>query len=711
LSRAHRIQQPVAAGEHERLPRVAAPPAVVCLAIVVAFVALSLLRFNFTIDDAYITFRYARNLAAGLGAVYNPGERVEGYSSPLWMFLIAGAIRLGLNTVLFGKLFGLASAVATILLILRRGPRLFPDSTSTSVVAAALLAAGTPWMLWAIAGLETPLFILLSTAALFCFWDEIRRGRMKWTGPLFALATLTRPEGLLLAGAAGLSWAFLKIRRGDARVRSDEVWTAVLFAAPLLAHLAWRYAYYGSLVPNTYYTKARVGQSFDPYSLRFLESRRVEYFLGFALAHVGLPLVGFAASKRVQVRRGEARDRAIAAIPFMLVTILFVWQVYGDWMPGYRFLLPFLPVSYLYLASLFSRPRSQPPGENANENLAVPRNHLRNGLAAGAVLATLLGSGLVVYVGRGDFGVGKWAFRCDFRGDYGAYPDMARWINKNIPKRSLVTLYQAGYLGYHCDFRLLDLGGLIDPVLARVPADLTRKIDLGYVLGRKPDYMLMINYADAEGRRRGEFQAQNTADHRMHEDLRFKSCYSISSTVECFPNAWDVFERDRDLVADIHHDWANVVIVNQVGDPPLGPVPGVDGVEVNGVGRDAILAVAPSCFEYRLRLDRPSILALGFAAHPTVWGFRDEPDSSDGMIFQVDVVRAGDVIRVLDERIDATHDLNERRWHDRQIDLGGFIGETVTLRFATKPGGNDFADWGLWATPVIAARGPSNRRP
>jgi hypothetical protein len=48
-----------------------------------------------TIDDAYITYRYAEHVARGLGAVYNPGERVEGFSSPLWMASLAAGVRLG----------------------------------------------------------------------------------------------------------------------------------------------------------------------------------------------------------------------------------------------------------------------------------------------------------------------------------------------------------------------------------------------------------------------------------------------------------------------------------------------------------------------------------------------------------------------------------------------------------------------------------------
>src|SRR4030081_2329551 len=63
-------------------------PAVVAL-------ATRLLTGPHAIDDAYITFRYARNLAEGLGLVYNPGEWVLGTTAPLWAVLLAGGYKLG----------------------------------------------------------------------------------------------------------------------------------------------------------------------------------------------------------------------------------------------------------------------------------------------------------------------------------------------------------------------------------------------------------------------------------------------------------------------------------------------------------------------------------------------------------------------------------------------------------------------------------------
>src|SRR5690348_13028680 len=76
-----------------------------------------------TQDDAFITYRFAANLAAGKGAVFNVGERVEGYSSPLHLLLSAGLVRLfGSVDILFvSKLVGLAFAALTLGLMVPLG--------------------------------------------------------------------------------------------------------------------------------------------------------------------------------------------------------------------------------------------------------------------------------------------------------------------------------------------------------------------------------------------------------------------------------------------------------------------------------------------------------------------------------------------------------------------------------------------------------------
>jgi hypothetical protein len=87
-----------------------------CVALLVLFVWNSLYYSPWTVDDAYISLRYAQNLLDGQGLVYNPGERVEGFSNFSWVILAASIMRLGLPIVTSLKFVGLLCGVTTILM-------------------------------------------------------------------------------------------------------------------------------------------------------------------------------------------------------------------------------------------------------------------------------------------------------------------------------------------------------------------------------------------------------------------------------------------------------------------------------------------------------------------------------------------------------------------------------------------------------------------
>ena len=161
------------------------------------------------IDDAYITFRYARNLADGLGLVYNPGEWVLGTTAPLWALILGAAYRIGLTDLpwvatVVSAICDTATAVLLVSLARRIG---------WQPLGAALV--GLAWALnpmsigFATGGMETSLFVLLALAALTL---ASTRRLVVPAAIVCALAMLVRPEGALLA-AVVLSWTLLVRRR------------------------------------------------------------------------------------------------------------------------------------------------------------------------------------------------------------------------------------------------------------------------------------------------------------------------------------------------------------------------------------------------------------------------------------------------------------------------------------------------------------------
>lgn len=128
------------------------------LAAIAGSAAILLLQsrfyFHYTSDDAYISYRYARNLSDGIGLVWNPGEHVEGYSNFLWVAILAGLNKLGADIVESGRWLGYALAIVAGLATYMLSRDLLEGEAGriAGLVAALLLAASGSWSLWATGG-------------------------------------------------------------------------------------------------------------------------------------------------------------------------------------------------------------------------------------------------------------------------------------------------------------------------------------------------------------------------------------------------------------------------------------------------------------------------------------------------------------------------------------------------------------------------------
>jgi len=205
--------------------------------------ALGLFLFEFWdlpphYDDSYISYRYAANLVAGQGLVYNPGEYVEGFSNLLWTLLIAAGAR---------HVLGLASGCLTLIATYAYAAAGLRKSQSWwAATAVWIVFASAVFVRWTTSGMETPLFAATVMGAL----AAQAHGRFGWAALAVSLATLTRPEGALVAASI---FGFRLIEGG---FRCRRAWLGPMAYAALLAALtAFRVAYYGDPLPNTFYAK------------------------------------------------------------------------------------------------------------------------------------------------------------------------------------------------------------------------------------------------------------------------------------------------------------------------------------------------------------------------------------------------------------------------------------------------------------------------
>jgi len=216
---------------------------IVAVALLAALFWIVLYR-HFTVDDAFISFRYGKNLVAHRVWNWNPsGTHEEAYTSFVYTALGIVPALLHLSPVLFFKFFGLGCIAAMVY-------RVRTVSTTPFAVLLGLLLIGLhPWTwLHAFSGLETPLYMLLLLEMAICV-HRAAATPASWAYTLFLLLPLTRPEGIVFAcvGVA-LFWS----RRASAPGHFGA------FAVTLLLGLLYffvRWRYFHHLLPNPYYLK------------------------------------------------------------------------------------------------------------------------------------------------------------------------------------------------------------------------------------------------------------------------------------------------------------------------------------------------------------------------------------------------------------------------------------------------------------------------
>jgi hypothetical protein len=319
------------------------------VALVVATVALSAVQFAYyfprVVDDLFISLRYAEHLSRGQGAVFNLGERVEGYSSPIWMLLQSLGFVLGVEGVTWTKLLGLAAFGATqygLYALTRRG---FGVRGWLAFVPGVFAAANSYFVNWTVLGLETPLHVAAVVGCPVALGDFLqeptRRRRLVATLALVVLGT-TRPESALYV-AVNLVAPFVAVRSfATARALSRRLLVVAAPASVALGGLlALRFAYYGELVPNTYFVKGQ--------HVRWSVTKLEALWAQGAGATEAAVFVGGAVLLLVF---GVSRRCAAPGLS-VVACLYFSASVVLDWMPSLRHLLPvtvLAPVGYAVLA-------------------------------------------------------------------------------------------------------------------------------------------------------------------------------------------------------------------------------------------------------------------------------------------------------------------------------------------------------------------------
>ncbi|MDP8223703.1 MAG: hypothetical protein P9L99_10120 [Candidatus Lernaella stagnicola] len=448
---------------------------------VVLLMAVRLGSFS-AIDDAFISFRYAENFAAGHGLVFNIGEKVEGYSSTLFVLILSafakvlGRVRLGALAV------GVLSHAALVALLISFLARFSSERLRTplSVAGIAFLMFHPSVFAYASSGMETTLAAALLLSAIYAATaaGEKEGGRLQAAGcgVLLLAAALTRPEMILLAAPFTLWLFFAKPDRRLARVMAPMLIVAIGYGAFLL----WRHAYFGQWQPNTYYAKtAGAGISLVPtglmYVFDFANTTLIPYLL--------LALVG-----GVIMTRAKLPTWWWGTLGVVATQIVAVVYVGGDHFPLGRFLVPTIAPMLLLLVEGVRVLRDTM--NRTNPNLAAMR--LRPALWVLVVLLLPLSFALAMFYKNAGINFVRNGAQA------AGWCELGQSMAGTSPPDTSAALIAIGAFGYCSGMPIVDLVGLTDPVIAKTPTDLSKsapghgRFNSRYVLQeKKPDYIFL----------------------------------------------------------------------------------------------------------------------------------------------------------------------------------------------------------------------------
>jgi hypothetical protein len=464
--------------------------------LVVALVALGarLLPGERTIDDAFITFRYARNLLAGEGFVYNPGQRVQGTTTPLYTLLMAGLKAL-LPAASFPALAIAVNALAdaaSVVVLAWLGRRVL-DAPWLGVFCGLAWAVSPMSVTFAIGGMETSVYVLLLLLSLAIYAGACHPDHRLWSVACCALATLTRPDALLVAVPlfAHMVWE----RR---RIPWREVGLYVLLLTPWVAFATF---YFGSPLAHSVVAKT-AAYRLDPLSalVRLIQHYATPFFehrvFGASWVGVGavlylfLSLLGGAA-----MARREGRLLPLVVYPWLYLVafsvsnpLIFRW-----------YLAPILPMYTLCI--LYGALKLEIDLAAALRKVVPPRTvqvaeGCARGLAVAAVVAMLLNG---------------WTLHPDHGPDRPA-PEMA-WFKleqlyrrvtldllarQPIDAQTCIAAADIGVIGFVSGARILDTLGLISPEsvpyypLADDAYAMSYAVSTELILAEQPDFIILL---------------------------------------------------------------------------------------------------------------------------------------------------------------------------------------------------------------------------
>jgi arabinofuranosyltransferase len=416
-----------------------------------------LITFDFIKDDAYISFRYTHNIIVGDGMVFNAGDRLEGFTNFLWVIVMLPFEALKLDLFQVSEVLG---GLLVVLLVWDAGRiqgLIVGEGRGMSWMwPALLLATSSNTALWATSGMEQPLAMWLPVAAALALWRGYhatpRRNNLAIaSGVLIGLGCMTRPEVHLIGALLGLPllWEWIKTRKLNPFTLR---WGASLLAVTVPFHL-FRFLYFGSVVPNTYYVKT------SPSALVWMTGLGKLHEM-FDFNHLGWMVCLIPAAFISRRFLAEKLIMLATTLGFMAHLV----RVGVDEMHWHRLFLPALPflvilttlgLQHIVEALIGAFKRTTP------ESRMKWLRWQAYGAGWALVLAAAISSFIFSYKEKAGF---------NGRGELSGmnHPDVGKFVTRHDLPGALVAFQDMGSTPYHApDIAFLDFIGLVDSTVAK----------------------------------------------------------------------------------------------------------------------------------------------------------------------------------------------------------------------------------------------------
>ncbi len=432
------------------------------------------------LDDAWIHFQFARNLARGDGFAFNPGQPTAGSTAPLWTLLLAGIYALGGRFPSAGQALSAVSFLTTLLVTYALGKRLTGRRWVAWLAGAVVAVNGR--MVWAgLSALEICLFATLSMLAINAHLTDRKRARYRLhTAALFGLAALARPEGYLLFALALADFALSVLqlappdRHKALHVLRRLLLPALLFAVIVVPYLIFSLHTSGHLLPNTFHAKATFNglpdRDFLSLWARYLVLDNPLLLPFYLLGAMVLPFQG----------PGTSEERA---------TLLSIWSL------G-------LPIGYAFLhAVLYQHGRYLMPlipcnAVIASAGLLMARPFLRRrGWRWSESEVTLVVIVTLLAVAGTAWRLPTMArlYAWNVHNINQMHVALGRWAAENTPTEAALALNDIGAITYFSRRPVVDLAGLITPEIVPVlrrPDRAPQLVD--FLVQREVEYVIIF---------------------------------------------------------------------------------------------------------------------------------------------------------------------------------------------------------------------------